>query len=85
MKETKLSTVETKIVKEIFGVEKYAVVDIIARYDDNGYISGYVPKIRSMHESKDDAINYIQCNDSYGMFIVPMTQLLKKEHVQPLL
>lgn len=30
MKETKLATVETKIVKEIVGVEKYAVVGLTA-------------------------------------------------------
>ena len=32
MKKTKLATTETKIVKEIFGVEKYAVVDLSAEF-----------------------------------------------------
>ena len=84
MKEMKIATVESKIIKEIFSVEKYAVVEIIPQYhEDSSEISYYEPKIRSMHESKDDAIKYIQCNDSYGMFIVPMTQLLAKQYVQP--
>ena len=79
---TKLATTETKIVKEIFGVEKYAVVELIARYDDYGYFSYYELKIRSIYESKDDAIKYIQDNDIYGLFIVPMTQILKEQYVQ---
>ena len=82
MKETKLSMVETKIIKEIFGVEKYAVVELIARYDDYGYFSYYEPKIKKIYESKDDAIKYIQANDIYGLFIVPMTQILNTEHLQ---
>jgi hypothetical protein len=83
MKETKIATVESKIIKEIFSVEKYAVVEIIPRYrEDSSEISYYEPKIRSMHESKDDAVKYIQRNDSYGMFIVSMAQLLKKQYAQ---
>ena len=83
MKKIKLATTETKIVKEIFGVEKYAVVEIIPEYSEDGdSILYYKPRIYSIHESKDDAIKCIQDNDSYGAFIVPMTQLLKKEHVQ---
>ena len=82
MKKTKLAMVETKIVKEIFGVEKYAVVELIARYDDCGYFSYYELKIRSIYESKDDAIKYIQDSNNYGKFIVPMIQILKKEYVQ---
>ena len=36
---TKLATTETKIVKEIFGVEKYAVVDLSAEFcEDRDYI-----------------------------------------------
>ena len=79
MKETKLATVETKIVKEIFGVEKYTVVELIGRCNDFDYFSFYDLRISSVHESKDDAIKYIQDNASYGAFIVPMTQILKKE------
>ena len=83
MKETKLATVETKIIKNIFGVEKYAIVDFSAEFcEDGDSILYYKPRIYSIHESKDDAIKCIQDNDSYGAFIVPMTQLLKKEHVQ---
>ena len=82
MKETELATVETKIVKKIFGVEKYAVVELIARYDDCDYFSHYDLKIRSIHESKEDAIKWIQDNDSYGAFIVPMTRILKEQYVQ---
>lgn len=83
MKKTKLATVKTKIVKEIFGVEKYAVVDLSAEFcEDRDYILYYKPMIYSVHESKEDAIKYIQDNDSYDAFIVPMTQILKKEHVQ---
>ena len=79
---TKLATTETKIVKEIFGVEKYAVVELIRRYNDLGYFSHYDLMISSIHESKEDAIKYIQDNDSYGAFIVPMTQILKEQCVQ---
>ena len=80
MKETKLATVETKIVKEIFGVEKYAVVRIAPEYSEDKYrVLYYNPKIISIHESKEDAIKWIQDNDIYGAFIVPMTQILKKE------
>lgn len=83
MKETKLATVETKIVKEIVGVEKYAVVDLSAEFcEDGDSILYYKPRIYSIHESKEDAIKYIQDNDSYGTFIVPMTQILKEQYVQ---
>ena len=83
MKSTKLATVETKIVKEIFGVEKYAVVRITPEYSEDKYrVLYYNPKIMSIHESKEDAIKWIQDNDSYGAFIVPMTQILNTEHVQ---
>ena len=83
MKETKLATVETKIVKEIVGVEKYAVVKIIPEYSEDKYrVLYYKPKIMSIHESKEDAIKWIQDNDSYGAFIVPMTQILKEQYVQ---
>lgn len=84
MKETKLATVETKIVKNIFGVEKYAVVDLSAEFcEDGDSFLYYKPRIYSIHESKEDAIKWIQDNDSYGAFIVPMTQILKEQYVQP--
>ena len=80
---TKLATVETKIVKEIVGVEKYAVVGLAAEIsEDRETILYYEPKIYSIHESKEDAIKWIQDNDSYGAFIVPMTQILKEQYVQ---
>ena len=80
MKETKLATVETKIVKEIVGVEKYAVVGLAAEIsEDRETILYYEPKIKRVYESKDDAIKYIQDSNNYGAFIVPMTQILKKE------
>ena len=83
MKETKLATVETKIVKEIVGVEKYAVVGLAAEIsEDRETILYYEPKIKRVYESKDDAIKWIQDNDSYGAFIVPMTQILKEQYVQ---
>ena len=83
MKETKLATVETKIVKEIVSVEKYAVVDLSAEFcEDRDSILYYKPRIYSIHESKEDAIKWIQDNDSYGAFIVPMTQILKEQYVQ---
>lgn len=82
MKETKLATVETKIIKHIFGVEKYAVVELIRRYNDLDYFSHYDLRISSIHESKEDAIKWIQDNDSYGAFIVPMTRILKEQYVQ---
>lgn len=82
MKETELATIETKIVKKIFGVEKYAVVELIRHYDDDGYFSDYGLRISSIHESKEAAIKYIQDNDSYGAFIVPMTRILKEQYVQ---
>ena len=50
---TKLATTETKIVKEIFGVEKYAVVDLSAEFcEDRDSILYYKPRIYSIHESK---------------------------------
>ena len=80
---TKLATVETKIVKEIVGVEKYAVVGLATEIsEDRETILYYEPKIYSIHESKEDAIKWIQDNDSYGAFIVPMTQMLKEQYVQ---
>lgn len=80
---TKLATTETKVVKEIFGVEKYAVVDLSAEFCEDGYsILYYKPRIYSIHESKEDAIKWIQDNDSYGAFIVPMTRILKEQYVQ---
>ena len=80
---TKLATTETKIVKEIFDVEKYAVVDLSAEFCEDGYsILYYKPRIYSIHESKEDAIKWIQDNDSYGAFIVPMTRILKEQYVQ---
>ena len=80
---TKLATTETKIVKEIFGVEKYAVVDLSAEFcEDRDYILYYKAKIYIIHESKEDAIKWIQDNDSYGAFIVPMTQILKEQYVK---
>ena len=83
MKETKLATVETKIVKEIVGVEKYAVIGLAAEIsEDRETISYYNPKIMSIHESKEDAIKWIQDSDSYGAFIVPMTRILKEQYVQ---
>ena len=83
MKKTKLATTETKIIKEIFGVEKYAVVDLSAEFcEDRDSILYYKPRIYSIHESKEDAIKWIQDNDSYGAFIVPMTQILKEQYVQ---
>ena len=83
MKETELATVETKIVKKIFGVEKYAVVDLSAEFcEDGDSILYYKPRIYNIHESKEDAIKWIQDNDSYGAFIVPMTQILKEQYVQ---
>lgn len=83
MKETELATVETKIVKKIFGVEKYAVVRISPEYSEDKYrVLYYNPKITSIHESKEDAIKWIQDSNNYGKFIVPMIQILKKEYVQ---
>lgn len=83
MKKIKLATTETKIVKEIFSVEKYAVVEIIPEYSTDGYyILYYKPRIISMHESKEDAINYIKGHPGSGTFIVPMTQILKEQYVQ---
>ena len=83
MKETELATIETKIVKKIFGVEKYAVVRIAPVYTEDKYrVSYYNPTIMSIHESKENAIKYIQDNDSYGLFIVPITQILKEQYVQ---
>lgn len=83
MKETKLATVETKIVKNIFGVEKYAVVRISPVHTEDKYrVLYYNPTIMSIHESKEDAIKWIQDNDSYGTFIIPMTQILKEQYVQ---
>ena len=80
---TKLATTETKIVKEIVCVEKYAVVELSAEfYEDRDYILYYKPRIYSIHESKEDAIKWIQDNDSYGAFIVPMTQILKEQYVK---
>ena len=80
---TKLATVETKIVKEIVGVEKYAVVRLVTEIsEDRETILYYEPKIYSIHESKEDAIKWIQDNDSYGAFIVSMTQILKEQYVQ---
>lgn len=35
-----------------------------------------------MHESKEDAINYIKGHPGSGTFIVPMTQILKEQYVQ---
>ena len=83
MKKTKLATTETKIVKEIFGVEKYAVVRITPEYSEDKYrVLYYNPKIMGFHESKEDAIKWIQDSDSYGAFIVPMTRILKEQYVQ---
>ena len=83
MKKTKLATTETKIVKEIFGVEKYAVVRVTPEYSEDKYrVLYYKPRIYSIHESKEDAIKWIQDNDSYGAFIVPMTRILKEQYVQ---
>ena len=80
---TKLATVETKIVKEIVGVEKYAVVGLAAEIsEDRETILYYEPKVKRVYESKEDAIKWIQDNDSYGAFIVPMTQILKEQYVQ---
>lgn len=81
MKETKLATVETKIVKEIVGVEKYAGLAAEIS-EDRETILYYEPKIKRVYESKDDAIKYIQDSNNYGKFIVPMIQILKKEYVQ---
>ena len=83
MKETELATIETKIVENIFGIEKYAVVRIVPVYTEDKYrVLYYNPKIMSIHESKEDAIKWIQDNDSYGAFIVPMTRILKEQYVQ---
>ena len=79
---TKLATVETKIVKEIVGVEKYAVVRLATEIsEDRETILYYEPKIYSIHESKEDAMKWIQDNDSYSACIVPMTQILKEQYV----
>lgn len=53
MKKTKLATTETKIVKEIFGVEKYTVVDLSAEFcEDRDSILYYKPRIYSIHKRK---------------------------------
>ena len=83
MKKLNQQRQKQKSSKKFFSVEKYAVVEIIPEYSTDGYyILYYKPRIISMHESKEDAINYINGHLGSGTFIVPMTQILKEQYVQ---
>lgn len=80
MAKIKLASSETKTINGVFGVEQYAVVVLAPEYSEDKKFLYYKTRIYSIHENKEDAINFIKYNVSFhGSYIIPITQI-NREH-----
>ena len=86
MEKIKLSSSEIKTVTDFFSGEKYAVCVLHKIYSgEQGayYFSHYEPRIHSVYETKEDAINFIKYNgDFHGSYIIPITQITREQRAK---